>query len=33
MNFTPVLILSIDRTRSTLPFYSYEKANISIAME
>ncbi len=33
MNFTPVLVLSIDRTRSSLPFYSYEKANISIAME
>jgi hypothetical protein len=33
MNFTPVLIFSIDRTRSNLPFYSYEKANVSIAME
>jgi hypothetical protein len=33
MNFTPALVISLDRSRSNIGFYSYEKANVSIAME
>jgi tetratricopeptide (TPR) repeat protein len=33
MNFTPAVVLSIDRTRSNIAFYSYEKVNVSLAME
>jgi hypothetical protein len=32
-NFTPALVLSLDRTRSNIAFYSYEKVNLSIALE
>jgi hypothetical protein len=33
MNFTPVLIVSFDKTHSSIGFYSYEKVNVSIALE
>ena len=33
MNFTPVVILSVDRNESNIDFYSYEKANLSVAFE
>jgi hypothetical protein len=33
MNFTPVLILSVDRNESNIDFYSYEKVNLSLALE
>lgn len=32
-NFAPVLVLSLEKTRSNLAFYSYQKANVSLAME
>lgn len=32
-NFSPALVFSIDRTESTIGFYSYEKANVSIALD
>jgi hypothetical protein len=32
-NFTPALIVSLDKTRSNIAFYSYEKVNFSIALE
>lgn len=33
MNFTPALVLSLDRTRSNIDFYSYQKLNVSISLE
>jgi hypothetical protein len=33
MNFTPALVVSLDKTRSNIGFYSYEKVNVSIALE
>jgi hypothetical protein len=33
MNFVPALVFSIDKTRSNIGFYSYEKANVSLVME
>jgi hypothetical protein len=33
MNFTPALVVSLDKTRSNIGFYSYEKINVSIALE
>jgi hypothetical protein len=33
MNFTPALVVSLDRTRSNIGFYSYDKVNVSIALE
>jgi hypothetical protein len=33
MNFSPVLILSVERNRSNIDFYSYEKVNVSLAFE
>lgn len=33
MNFTPALVVSLDKTHSSIGFYSYEKVNISIALE
>lgn len=32
-NLSPALIISVDRTRSNIPFYTYEKLNFSIAVE
>jgi tetratricopeptide (TPR) repeat protein len=32
-NFTPGLVLSIDRTKSNIDFYSYEKVNLSLVLE
>lgn len=33
MNFSPALVLSVDHNRSNVGFYSYEKVNLSIALE
>jgi hypothetical protein len=33
MNFSPAVIFSVDRNESNIPFYSYEKVNVSLAME
>ncbi|HEX5477192.1 MAG TPA: porin family protein [Burkholderiales bacterium] len=33
MNFSPVLILSLEKNRSNIDFYSYEKVNLSLAFE
>ena len=33
MNFVPAVVLSVDKTRSNIGFYSYEKANVSLVME
>ena len=33
MNFTPALVVSLDKTHSSIGFYSYEKVNVSIALE
>ena len=33
MNFTPALVFSLEKTRSNIAFYSYQKANVSVAME
>jgi hypothetical protein len=33
MNFTPALVLSLERNRSNIDFYSYRKANLSVVME
>ena len=33
MNFTPVLVFSLERNHSSLPFYGYRKANVSVMLE
>ena len=33
MNFTPVLVFSAERNHSSLPFYGYRKANVSLMLE
>lgn len=33
MNFTPALVLSLERNRSSIEFYSYRKANFSVVLE
>ncbi len=33
MNFTPVVVFSMERNHSSLPFYGYRKANVSLMLE
>lgn len=33
MDYTPALVFSIERNQSNLPFYSYRKANLALALE
>ena len=33
MDFTPALVLSLERNRSNIDFYGYRKANLSVVLE
>jgi hypothetical protein len=33
MNFTPAVVVSLERNRSNIAFYGYRKANVSVALE